>query len=74
MSFGIVPFAQLSIRICPAGVEVAQKSYPTIPRSGEVLENLLAHQFGMPVWADRLLRRILSNWQDGWNTISRART
>ena len=25
MSFGIVPFAKLSIRICPAGVEVAQK-------------------------------------------------
>ena len=74
MSFGMVPFAKLSVWICSAGVEVAQKCNVKIPRDGEVLENLLAHQFGMPIRADWLLWCILSNRQDGWNTITRART
>ena len=33
MSFGIVPFAKLSVWICSAGVEVTRKCNTKIPRS-----------------------------------------
>src|SRR5262249_51240370 len=72
MRLRLMPFAEFSVRIGAAGIEVSQRDIFQIIGCRVVPQDLLSNEFRPSIWIDRQLRRLLGYGERLRNAIGCA--
>ena len=62
MRLRLMPFSNLTLRICPGCVKIAKTDMVNAINIIVIFENLFNHEFGFPIRINRLLRMIFRHW------------